>query len=58
MNIEYVRTPSGDKIPLRGIQDVKGGGNQGKMIGAMAITGILFWRLRIVLLSSRKRYHN
>lgn len=43
VNIDYVRLPSGEKLPLRGIQDVRGKGNQGKMVGAMVVTGILFW---------------
>lgn len=43
MNIDYVRLPDGDKIPLRGIQDVKGGGHMGAMTGAMVATAIVFW---------------
>ena len=43
MNIDYVRMSSGDKLPLRGAQDVKGGGHTGAMTGAMVATGIIFF---------------
>lgn len=43
MNIDYVRLANGDKIPLRGVQDVKGGGHTGAMTGAMVATAIVFW---------------
>src|SRR5262249_15998806 len=43
MNIDYVRLTSGEKLPLRGIQDVKGGGHTGAMTGAMVATGIGFF---------------
>jgi hypothetical protein len=43
MNIDYVRLPSGQRLPLRGVQDVKGGGHQGAMTGAMVATGIVFF---------------
>jgi hypothetical protein len=43
MNIDYVRLPSGEKLPLRGVQDVKGGGHQGAMTGAMVATTIVFF---------------
>jgi hypothetical protein len=43
MNIDYVRLPSGEKLPLRGVQDVKGGGHTGAMTGAMVATGIVFF---------------
>ena len=43
MNIDYVRLPSGEKLPLRGVQNVKGGGHQGAMTGAMVATGIVFF---------------
>jgi hypothetical protein len=43
VNIDFVRLPSGDKLPLRGIQDVKGGGHVGAMTGAMVATGIVFF---------------
>jgi hypothetical protein len=43
MNIDYVRLANGEKIPLRGVQDVKGGGHTGAMTGAMVATAIVFW---------------
>lgn len=43
VNIDYVRLPSGDKLPLRGVQYVKGGGHTGAMTGAMVATGIVFF---------------
>jgi hypothetical protein len=43
MNIDYVRLPTGEKLPLRGVQDVKGGGHTGAMTGAMVATGIVFF---------------
>jgi hypothetical protein len=43
MNIDYVRLPSGEKLALRGVQDVKGGGHTGAMTGAMVATGIVFF---------------
>lgn len=43
MNIDYVRLPNGDKIRLRGVQGVKGGGHTGAMTGAMVATAIVFW---------------
>ncbi len=43
MNIDYVRLPNGDKLPLRGVQDVKGGGHTGAMTGAMVATSIVFF---------------
>ncbi len=43
MNIDYVRLQSGEKLPLRGVQDVKGGGHTGAMTSAMVATGIVFF---------------
>jgi PEGA domain len=43
MNIDYVRLPSGEKLPLRGVQDVKGGGHTGAMTGGMVATAIVFF---------------
>jgi hypothetical protein len=43
MNIDYVRMPSGDKLALRGVQDLKAGGHVGAMTGAMVATAIVFW---------------
>jgi hypothetical protein len=43
MNIDYVRLPSGERLALRGIQDLRGGGHTGVMTGAMVATGIVFF---------------
>jgi hypothetical protein len=43
MNIDYVRLPNGDELPLRGVQSLKGGGHTGAMTGAMVATAIVFW---------------
>jgi hypothetical protein len=43
MNIDYVRLPTGGKLPLRGVQEVKGGGHTGAMTGGMVATAIVFW---------------
>ena len=43
MNIDYVRLPNGDRLALRGIQEVKGGGHGGAMVGGMVATAIVFW---------------
>lgn len=43
MNIDYVRLPSGEKLPLRGIQDLKGGGHTGAMTAGMVATAIVFF---------------
>ena len=43
VNIDSVRLVSGEKAALRAIKEVKGGGNTGKMTGAMVATGILFF---------------
>lgn len=43
VNIDYVRLPSGEKLALRGIQDVKGGGHTGAMTGAIVATSIVFF---------------
>jgi hypothetical protein len=43
VNIDYVRLPDGGKLPLRGVQDVKGGGHTGAMTGAMVATSIVFF---------------
>jgi hypothetical protein len=38
-----VRLASGEKIPLRAVKDVKGGGHTGAMTGAMVATAIIFF---------------
>jgi hypothetical protein len=43
VNLDNVRTSSGEKIPLRGIQDAKAGGHVGAMTGAMVATSIVFF---------------
>ena len=43
MNIDYVRLPTGEKLALRGIENLKGGGHVGAMTGAIAATAIVFW---------------
>jgi hypothetical protein len=43
VNIDFVRLPSGEKLALRGVQDVKGGGHVGAMTGAIVATSIVFF---------------
>lgn len=43
VNIDSVRLVSGEKAALRAIKEVKGGGNTGKMTGAIVATSILFF---------------
>jgi hypothetical protein len=43
VNIDYVRSACGDKIPLRGVQHVKAGGHTGAMTGAIVATSIVFF---------------
>jgi hypothetical protein len=43
VNIDSVRLTDGEKAPLRAVKDVKGGGHQGAMTGAMVATGIVFF---------------
>lgn len=43
MNIDYVQLPTGEKLPLRGIQSLKGGGHTGAMTGGMVATAIVLW---------------
>ena len=43
MSIEYVRLPSGEKLPLSGSPEKSGKGHQGRMTGAMVATGIIIW---------------
>jgi hypothetical protein len=43
MNIDYVRLPTGEKLALRGIESLRGGGHVGAMTGAIAATAIVFW---------------
>jgi hypothetical protein len=43
VNIDSVRLVDGEKIALRAVKDVKGGGHTGAMTGAMVATGIVFF---------------
>jgi hypothetical protein len=43
VTIDYVRAASGEKIPLRGVQDEKAGGHVGAMTGAMVATSVVFF---------------
>jgi hydrogenase maturation factor len=43
VNIDYVRLPSNERLALRGVQDMKGGGKSGTMTGAMVATSIVFF---------------
>jgi len=43
MNIDYLRLPNGDELPLRGVQNLKGGGHTGLMTGAIVASAIVFW---------------
>ena len=43
VNVDFVRLPNGEKLPLRGVQENKGGSHTGVMTGAMVGTAIVFW---------------
>ncbi len=43
MNIDYVRMPNGEKLPLRGVQNANGGGHTAAMTGAIVATSIIFF---------------
>src|ERR1700676_4337688 len=43
INIDNVRLVSGEKVALRAIKDVKGGGHQGAITGAIVATSIVFF---------------
>jgi hypothetical protein len=43
VNIDNVRLVSGEKVALRAIKDVKGGGHQGAITGAIVATSIVFF---------------
>ena len=43
VNIDSVRLSDGEKVPLRAVKDVKGGGHTGAMTGAMVGTAIVFF---------------
>lgn len=58
VNIDYVRSACGDKIPLRGVQDVKAGGHTGAMTGALVATSIVFFPTAPLSFYKGKRYHD
>jgi hypothetical protein len=43
VNIDYVRLVNGDKVALRAVKEVKGGGHTGAMTGTMVATAIVVW---------------
>jgi hypothetical protein len=43
VNIDYVRLVNGEKVALRAVKEVKGGGHTGAMTGAMVATAIVVW---------------
>lgn len=43
VNIDSVRLVDGEKVPLRAVKEMKGGGHVGAMTGAMVATGIIFF---------------
>ncbi len=43
VNIDSVRLIDGEKVPLRAVKDVKGGGHTGAMTGAIVGTAIVFF---------------
>ena len=43
VNIDTIRLTDGEKVPLRAVKDVKGGGHTGAMTGAMVGTAIVFF---------------
>ena len=43
VTIDSVRLVSGEKIPLRGVKEMSGGGKSGTMAGAMVATSIVFF---------------
>src|SRR5467141_4060295 len=43
INIDDVRLASAEKVPLRAVKDVQGGGHQGAITGAIVATSIVFF---------------
>ena len=43
INIDNVRLASAEKVPLRAVKDVQGGGHQGAITGAIVATSIVFF---------------
>jgi hypothetical protein len=43
LNIDKVRLADGEKVLLRAVKGVNGGGHQGTMVGAMVVTSLVVW---------------
>jgi hypothetical protein len=43
LNVDKVRLADGEKVMLRAVKDVKGGGHTGAMVGAMVATSLVVW---------------
>lgn len=43
VNIDDVRLADGERVPLRAVKEVSGGGHTGGMVGGMVATGIVFF---------------
>ena len=43
MTIDYLRLVNGEKVALRAVKEVKGGGHTGAMTGAMVATALVVW---------------
>jgi len=43
INIDNVRLASGEKVALRAVKDLQGGGHQGAITGAIVATSIVFF---------------
>jgi PEGA domain len=43
VNIDSTKTVTNEKVALRGVKDLKGGGHTGAMTGGMVATSIVFW---------------
>ena len=43
VNIDDVRLADGERVPLRAVKEVSGGGHTGGMVGGMVVTGIVFF---------------
>jgi len=54
MNIDYLRLPSGAKLPLRGVQDLKGGSRTGLMVTGMVASVFFFPAAPLFLLVQGK----
>ncbi len=43
INVDHLRLPSGEKLALRGVKDMKGASHTGAMTGAIVATSIVFF---------------